>query len=58
MLMVRATSSFFVYLMSSESYLLWPTVLTKVFVYSGIAILACSFVPVLFEVIGWGVKSW
>lgn len=29
-------------------------VLTKVFVYCGIAILACGVMPVLFEVIGWG----
>jgi len=33
-------------------------VLTKVIVYFGIALLACTWLPVLFEVLGWGVKSW
>ncbi|TFK39306.1 hypothetical protein BDQ12DRAFT_682538 [Crucibulum laeve] len=33
-------------------------VLTKVIVYAGIAVLAAEALPVLFEVIGWGVKSW
>lgn len=33
-------------------------VLTKVIVYSGIAVLACEVLPVMFEVLGWGVKSW
>jgi len=33
-------------------------VLTKVIVYCGIALLACTWLPILFEVVGWGVKSW
>ncbi|KAK7462727.1 Long-chain base-1-phosphate phosphatase [Stygiomarasmius scandens] len=33
-------------------------VLTKVFVYAGIAILACGVIPTMFELLGWGVKSW
>ncbi|KAJ7216737.1 PAP2 superfamily-domain-containing protein [Mycena haematopus] len=33
-------------------------VLTKVIVYLGIAVLACEVMPVLFEKIGWGVRSW
>jgi hypothetical protein len=33
-------------------------VLTKVIVYFGIALLACTGLPILFEVVGWGVKSW
>ncbi|KAJ7197104.1 PAP2 superfamily-domain-containing protein [Mycena haematopus] len=33
-------------------------VLTKVIVYVGIAVLACEVMPVLFEKIGWGVRSW
>ncbi len=43
---------------------LWPdhivachTVLTKVFVYSGIGIVAVGVLPVMFEVLGWGVKT-
>ncbi|TFK49275.1 hypothetical protein OE88DRAFT_1662718 [Heliocybe sulcata] len=32
-------------------------VLTKVIVYSGIAILAAEVVPILFEVLGWGVRA-
>lgn len=40
--------------------LIWAfwIVLTKVIVYSGIAVLACEVMPVMFEVLGWGVKSW
>lgn len=30
-------------------------VLTKVFVYCGIGMLACGIIPVMFEVLGWGV---
>lgn len=30
------------------------SVLTKVVVYSGIGMLACGLIPVLFEVLGWG----
>ncbi|TFK70137.1 hypothetical protein BDN72DRAFT_959047 [Pluteus cervinus] len=33
-------------------------VLTKVFVYVGIGFLACEGVPVMFELVGWGVRSW
>jgi len=33
-------------------------VLTKVIVYCGIAVLACEILPVMFEIVGWGVKSW
>jgi len=33
-------------------------VLTKVVVYCGIALLASTGLPVFFEVVGWGVKSW
>ncbi|KAF5369021.1 hypothetical protein D9758_002980 [Tetrapyrgos nigripes] len=33
-------------------------VLTKVIVYAGIAVLACEGIPMMFELIGWGVKSW
>ncbi|EGN92487.1 hypothetical protein SERLA73DRAFT_190962 [Serpula lacrymans var. lacrymans S7.3] len=33
-------------------------VLTKVVVYAGIALLATEGVPVMFEVIGWGVRPW
>ncbi|CAK5272151.1 unnamed protein product [Mycena citricolor] len=33
-------------------------VLTKVIVYAGIAIIACEVMPVLFEMFGWGVRSW
>ncbi|THV04795.1 hypothetical protein K435DRAFT_746622 [Dendrothele bispora CBS 962.96] len=33
-------------------------VLTKVIVYAGIAILACEVIPMMFELLGWGVKSW
>jgi len=33
-------------------------VLTKVIVYCGIALLACEILPVIFEIVGWGVKSW
>ena len=32
-------------------------VLTKVFVYSGIGIVAVGVVPVMFEILGWGVKT-
>lgn len=32
-------------------------VLTKVFVYCGIAILATGVIPIMFEVLGWGVRS-
>ena len=32
------------------------TVLTKVFVYCGIGMVATGVVPVMFEVLGWGVK--
>jgi hypothetical protein len=32
-------------------------VLTKVIVYVGIAVLAMEFIPVLFNLIGWGVHS-
>ncbi|KZT07942.1 uncharacterized protein LAESUDRAFT_677144 [Laetiporus sulphureus 93-53] len=31
-------------------------VLTKVIVYCGIGMLACGFIPVMFEVLGWGVR--
>jgi hypothetical protein len=33
-------------------------VLTKVIVYAGIGVLACEVMPVLFDVFGWGVRSW
>ncbi|RDB18722.1 Dihydrosphingosine 1-phosphate phosphatase YSR3 [Hypsizygus marmoreus] len=33
-------------------------VLTKVVVYAGIAVLACELLPAMFEVLGWGVRSW
>ncbi|KAK7046938.1 sphingosine-1-phosphate phosphatase [Favolaschia claudopus] len=33
-------------------------VLTKVFVYAGIGLLACEVMPVLFEIFGWGVRWW
>ncbi|KAF8217626.1 PAP2 superfamily-domain-containing protein [Mycena galopus ATCC 62051] len=33
-------------------------VLTKLIVYVGIAVLACEVMPVLFETVGWGVRSW
>lgn len=33
-------------------------VLTKFFVYAGIAIIACEMMPVMFNVLGWGVRSW
>ncbi|KAJ6627628.1 hypothetical protein B0H10DRAFT_2210141 [Mycena sp. CBHHK59/15] len=33
-------------------------VLTKLIVYAGIAVLACEVMPVLFELFGWGVRSW
>ncbi|KAJ7484275.1 sphingosine-1-phosphate phosphatase [Mycena latifolia] len=33
-------------------------VLTKLIVYAGIAVIACEMMPVLFERIGWGVRSW
>ncbi|KIY51066.1 hypothetical protein FISHEDRAFT_13986, partial [Fistulina hepatica ATCC 64428] len=32
-------------------------VLTKVFVYGGIAVLVCEVIPVLFDAVGWSVKS-
>ncbi|KAF9458927.1 hypothetical protein BDZ94DRAFT_1200301 [Collybia nuda] len=32
-------------------------VLTKVVVYAGIAVLACNVLPVMFEILGWGVYS-
>ncbi|TRM64665.1 hypothetical protein BD626DRAFT_547068 [Schizophyllum amplum] len=32
-------------------------VLTKFAVYAGIAILACEMIPMMFEVLGWGVRS-
>ncbi|THU78390.1 hypothetical protein K435DRAFT_887845 [Dendrothele bispora CBS 962.96] len=35
-----------------------PLILTKVIVYAGIAILACEVIPMMFELLGWGVKSW
>ncbi len=35
----------------------WP-VLTKVTVYAGIALLASQALPVMFDVLGWGVRSW
>lgn len=31
-------------------------VLTKVVVYSGIGMLACGIIPVMFEVLGWGLR--
>ncbi|EPT05772.1 hypothetical protein FOMPIDRAFT_1045084 [Fomitopsis schrenkii] len=31
-------------------------VLAKVFVYCGIGMLACGIIPVMFEVLGWGVR--
>lgn len=34
------------------------SVLTKVVVYAGIAILACELLPLMFEMVGWGVFSW
>ncbi|KAJ6599982.1 sphingosine-1-phosphate phosphatase [Mycena vulgaris] len=33
-------------------------VLTKLIVYAGIAVIACEVMPVLFELVGWGVRSW
>lgn len=33
-------------------------VLTKVIVYAGIAVLATEALPVMFEVLGWGLTSW
>ncbi|KAK0189160.1 sphingosine-1-phosphate phosphatase [Armillaria mellea] len=33
-------------------------VLTKVTVYAGIALLASQVLPVMFDVLGWGVRSW
>ncbi|KAF8970350.1 PAP2 superfamily-domain-containing protein [Flammula alnicola] len=33
-------------------------VLTKVIVYAGIAVLAAEALPLAFDVLGWGVKSW
>lgn len=33
-------------------------VLTKVIVYAGIAVLAAEVAPVMFEILGLGVKSW
>jgi len=33
-------------------------VITKVIVYSGIALLATTWVPILYEIVGLGVKSW
>jgi len=33
-------------------------VLTKFFVYFGIALVACEVMPVMFNVLGWGVRSW
>jgi hypothetical protein len=33
-------------------------VLTKVIVYAGIAILAAEVLPLAFDLVGWGVKSW
>ncbi|KAF8869396.1 PAP2 superfamily-domain-containing protein [Infundibulicybe gibba] len=33
-------------------------VLTKVIVYAGIAVLACEVLPLMFEIVGWGVRSW
>jgi hypothetical protein len=33
-------------------------VLTKVIVYAGIAVLATEILPLMFELVGWGVKSW
>ncbi|KAI0917490.1 hypothetical protein AcV5_007972 [Taiwanofungus camphoratus] len=32
-------------------------VLTKVFVYCGIGILACGVIPIMFELLGWGVRA-
>lgn len=33
-------------------------VLTKVFVYAGIAVLAREVLPAMFAIVGWGVRSW
>ena len=33
-------------------------VLTKVIVYAGIAVLAAEALPLTFDLLGWGVKSW
>ncbi|PPQ67328.1 hypothetical protein CVT26_007249 [Gymnopilus dilepis] len=33
-------------------------VLTKVIVYAGIAVLAAEALPLIFDLLGWGVKSW
>lgn len=35
-----------------------PIVLTKVFVYCGIGIIATGVMPIVFELVGWGLKAW
>ena len=42
----------------SEWVLTNLTVLTKVVVYSGIAFLSVEVIPVLFTLMGWGIKLW
>ena len=39
-------------------FVLCYLVLTKVIVYAGIAILASEVLPLVFDLVGWGVKSW
>ena len=39
-------------------FVLYSLVLTKVIVYAGIAVLASETLPLAFDLMGWGVKSW
>ena len=34
------------------------SVLTKVIVYAGIAVLATEVLPIMFDLLGWGTRSW
>lgn len=54
MLMVRALFCFIPRRCAEYQRIL---VVTKVIVYCGIAVLACEWLPVMFEVLGWGVRS-